>query len=404
MTFLRFNIIVFCIALALRLGLLFGHHDSYKAEQVDSMDYKQIATNLINGKGFISGDGLPTNKRPPVYIVFIASFYKYLGTNDAYIKFFQCVLSAVSVLFLFMICADIFNKQTAILSAIIAACYPPLIIYSNIMLTETLFIFLILAECLMFIKALKQQDNKYLYYKGVLHGISTLCRSTLIFIPVFELAIIALSPGRKKLFKGFVIYLLISSSIISIWTIRNYRTFNVFMPVCAASGTLMWYLTQNNVWQNDLFVEPSMETAKKLYPEINGLKQNEYEPILAHKAMLYALNNPVDYLKKMLINEKQLWFLPVGKVLLENRSVKLASLYKGLFVIAVLLSFAGMIFSCVELGLTAMPVLMYILYIAIVHAPLMAIPRYRLPFEPFMIMFFSYFIVRLINRGSESKA
>ncbi|OGS23972.1 MAG: hypothetical protein A2314_05045 [Elusimicrobia bacterium RIFOXYB2_FULL_50_12] len=389
--------LLFCVALALRLGLLAAYHKTYKTEMQDARDFSAVAVSVLSGKGFAGLSGEPTFTRPPVYPLFLAAIYSVAGmSNDTAVKFVQCIVSALSVLLLGAIAALIFGPTVGVTAGFFAALYPPLIIYSNIKLSETLFTFLLLLECLLIIKALHSKGLRWLIYAGLVHGAANLCRSTNLLFPFFLAALFLLLRVEKKTWIGLGTYFLIGSAITSIWTVRNYRVFNTLLPVNVGAGHVMWLTIQDNIWQGDKLIEPDTGKIHEDYPETAGMPRYKWEKVVTRKIMEYALSNPVEYAGKLLVNNYRFWSIPVGKVLTAEKSAAAARLVQLMHIFFLGLFFAGVYLARKNMA-AASPALVFILYSVITQVPVIALPRYRLPMEPFMLLFAAYAAAEFVS-------
>ena len=386
---------ILVLALVLRVGLLIGYHKNYKTELLDARDFSAVAVNVLSGKGFMGLSGEPTFTRPPVYPLFLAAIYSVAGlNNDTAVKFAQCILSALSVLLLSAIAARIFGPAVGVTAGFFAALYPPLIIYSNIKLSETLFTFLLLLECLFIINALRSKGMRWLVYAGLVHGAANLCRSTNLLFPFFLAALFLLLRVEKKTWAGLAVYFIIGSAITSIWTVRNYRVFNTLLPVNVGAGHVMWLTIQDNAWQGDRLIEPDTAKIHEDYPETAGMPRYMWEKVVTGKIMEYALSHPAAYAKKLLANQYRFWAIPVGKVLTAEKSATAATLVQIMHTVFLGLFFAG-VYLARKNPAAASPALVFIIYSVITQAPVIALPRYRLPVEPFMLLFAAYAAVNL---------
>jgi 4-amino-4-deoxy-L-arabinose transferase-like glycosyltransferase len=383
---------VVALAFFLRLGLLLAFKGTGVAEQMDALDYRTIAVNLLNGQGFVGLSGGPTESRPPVYPLFLAAVYGVFGPGDFWVKLLQCVIDSMSVLGIYYIARQTLGERTALWSGLLAAVYPPMILYSNLRLTETIFTFLLIAEVIFLLQAFRTQRIAIFACAGTVHGIATLCRSTVLYFPFFLLVLMLLFKERRRLLKGFAVYAVVGCSIISIWTVRNYAVFREFMPVNVGGGHLLWFALQKDAWQGDRLVELS---PLREYPELEGVPRVVWDKIVAKRVVAYALHNPVRYSLSMVRNEGMFWYLPLGKVMLAQRSVRLAQGYQWLHFMFLAGAALGLALIPRARYPAAAPVLLMLGYAAVMHSFVLSVPRYRLPFDFVIIVLFAQGVASL---------
>jgi len=379
----RVIVLLFSIAFMARLGLLVSFKGTGVAEQMDAKDYHAVASSIIAGRGFVNASGQPTETRPPAYPLFLAGIYAVAGNNDFIVKLAQCLLDSFSVLGIYLIACYTLGKRVAFGAGVMAAVYPPMILYSNLRLSETLFTFLLVVEILLLIRWVATKESSYAIAAGVSHGAAVLCRSTVMFFPFFLLVLVLALKERKTLLKGFVFYVIISSCIVSLWTIRNYVVFREFVPVNRGGGYLMWFALQKDAWQGDKLVELS---PVREYPDLEHLPMVAWDNILAKRVMQFAFHNPASYMRSMARNEAWFWYLPVGKVLLNERSHLLATLYQAAHLFFLLGAVLGLVWLPRGSYYALSPLLLLLFYAGAMHSIVLPVPRYRLPFDFMLIL------------------
>ena len=388
--------IVFVAALILRLGVLLGYKGIAQTyERYDAKAYEGIADNLMQGKGFMDDHGAPISVQPPLYPVFMAGVYSVTGHSEFALRLLQCLIGSGSAVLLMLIAGLMFSPAVAVVSGVLVAAYPPFILYSNMKMTECLFMFLFLLECYYLTRAFKERRGKDVAYAGVLHGISVLVRAATLVFPLFLLPAILFVRRSKGMVKGFVLYVAISSAIISVWTVRNYYALNEFLVVSAGSGSLLWYAVQDDVWHGDEIVVPD---PMREYPELKDLPYVKQESAIRERVIKHALADPVWYMGKMAKNFFRLWTLPSGKVMLAKVSPAMASLYQAAYYVLLAITFCGLFYVSGSNFAAALPSFMYLLYASVMHSVVIAATRYRLPYDQLFLMFSAGGLVFLYGR------
>ncbi len=394
----RAGLYVFLAALALRLGLLFGAPSIPEAyERFDARAYEAVAVNLMRGNGFIEAPGRPTDGRPPVYPLFLAAVYSVTGHSEFAVRLLQCFIDSGSAVLLMTLTGLIFPPAAALGAGLLAAAYPPFILYSNVRLTECLFMFLFLWECLLLTRAFREGDNRRFALAGILHGLAVLVRAPTLLFPLFLLPVVLLKRFRGLL-KGFVLYAAIGAALVSVWTVRNYYAHGGFLAVNTGSGWLMWYAIQDDAWDGDRIRELS---PLREYPELAGLPRHEMESIVGRKVMKYALTHPVDYSLKLARNFRRLWTLPIGKVMISDISPLYGALYQAAHYLLLAAALCGSFMVTRSNIVPLLPALLYLAYVSLMHSVILGTPRYRLPYDHFLLMFCAAGLVFL--RGAAVK-
>ncbi len=122
----------------------------------------------------------------PLYPFFLGGVYKLFHGSLLAAKLVQVLLGLVTVYFVYRIAEKISDQKTAILSALVAACYGPLIFHEGILIPEALGIPLYATTFFMAIKFLRCPTKKMGVQLGILFGLSMLTKAgILLFVLIF---------------------------------------------------------------------------------------------------------------------------------------------------------------------------------------------------------------------------
>ncbi|MFQ5911597.1 MAG: ArnT family glycosyltransferase [Nitrospinota bacterium] len=136
---------VLSLALALRLWVAVAGGNAPPVS--DGVEYDGYAVNLLSGKGYqlIHEGTLRRSDRLPLYPLLLAGFYSVFGRWFAPVRIFQALLGALTVWLLFRWGNRILARPVALLGGLLAAVYPAFLWYygPGFILTETVFIFTI---------------------------------------------------------------------------------------------------------------------------------------------------------------------------------------------------------------------------------------------------------------------
>ncbi len=133
---------LFCLSFIIRLIFLnLFLADNPCQLMYDSAHYHNPAVSLVQGKGFAVGDK-PYFYRLPGYPLFLASCYKVFGLDVRSTLMVQLLLASLIPLLIFFLAQALFPKKTLIawLAASCAVIHPGLLIFSGLVMTETLFV------------------------------------------------------------------------------------------------------------------------------------------------------------------------------------------------------------------------------------------------------------------------
>ncbi|MCB9493210.1 MAG: hypothetical protein H6679_02965 [Epsilonproteobacteria bacterium] len=159
-----FLVILFLMSFALRAVVFhcyLAHDNNYW--QVDSRTYDRIAQSIAQGKGYAEADGTPHFYRVPVYPAFLALWYKIFGHDHIKALWPQVLLASFIPLLIFTLSLILFSKQLLLAQCVgvFAALHIGLVLYAGFMMTETLFILLLLLFLIFFCSSFKLFFCKY---------------------------------------------------------------------------------------------------------------------------------------------------------------------------------------------------------------------------------------------------
>ncbi len=295
-------------------------------------------------------------------------------------------LSVLTVWLVYALSVELFaDRRAAILAAIAAAIYPPLIFFAVVGLSETLFITLILAAFLCWYRA-------HFTFAAIFAVLAILTR------PIFDLAapalvvFFALVVHRNTLgqtARHLLVYAITYCALMSAWWFHNYRSYGQFVRLTPGFGTVLYA-------GNNPLNKSGGGNAGVDYD--TGGFQNFTNPIerdraLREAAIAYILDHPKRFFELAGLKFIRMWRLWPAHEGYSNLSTVLISIVA--FVPVLLLSALGLFYSRRELRRLS-PILLFGLGYTAVHMVLIGTIRYRLPLEPFLLIFAGLAASRLI--------
>src|SRR5205085_1316245 len=170
---------------------------------VDEQQYRQIAINILNGFGFGWGPGQLTSIRPPLYPGLLAAVWAVAGSvNLQVVRMLQIVMALATTGIVYQLGARVFSASTGRYAAAVCWLYPSLVFFNFLMLTETLFTFLLLGFVLTAVMVVQWPRALTAFACGLSLGLATLTRSLLWPVPIILCPLLALlirAPLRQRL-------------------------------------------------------------------------------------------------------------------------------------------------------------------------------------------------------------
>ena len=390
-----FALIIFLVALALRLGYALPQPETYWDE--DEIVYLTIARN------FVAGDGLILSQYrkaafPPLYPLFLVGLIQTGFSIFPVVRVVQSILGAVSCLLLMGIARMVFREgdksiifDVGVISAGLMAVYPILIFYSARLMTETLVIFLILGSVFSLLKSLQSPHRfRWLSFGGALLGLGILCRPKLLPLTgLFIIWVFIVRTDNRRPIKSLLAFVIPLILVVLPWEVRNYQIFGQVIPVTSAGGANLYMANNTSSTGGTIGYRELMKTG--------GFHLGEKEDELAYnryyrdKSISFIKNNPAQFIR--LAFRRLLWFYHLDYHY--QGSKILVILFHLMLVLAVI----GAWFSrrywrkTILLG-------MVILNYTVIHMLFLPDGRYRLPMIPFLLAFAAIPIFEVVRHCS----
>lgn len=227
---------IFIIALVIRLLYLvyIGNGEAFalnSIESPDSVNYLSAAETIRNDSNFNTTGVIIFG---PGYPAFLALMEYIFGHDIIILLIAQSLISAGTSLLLTILTYALFDRKVlALATGLLNAVSPAAIKLSALLLSETIFVFFLLAGLLFFIKAIKENRLSYHLFSGLALLYAAYCRSILQYFPilmVLQLYFIRAYPETKSrrsimtaLFGPMAAIMIILVGVTG-WTIHNQKT------------------------------------------------------------------------------------------------------------------------------------------------------------------------------------
>jgi 4-amino-4-deoxy-L-arabinose transferase-like glycosyltransferase len=211
---------------------------------LDPADFSGTGLSIAQGHGYPSSNrapgGGPSAFRPPGYPLFLASVYAIAGRETPGIaRVVQALLGTVAVGLIGLIAARIWGRRVGMLALGIAACAPPLVVMSTTLVSEALFVPLVLAATATAIEVGRsKRPVAWAIATGVLIGAAELTRTNAVVL-LIPLAFAVWSARRGRSLRALALpATVVAAAALTVapWTIRNYVVLHSFVPVSTEVG------------------------------------------------------------------------------------------------------------------------------------------------------------------------
>ena len=330
-------------------------------------------------------------------------------------RLIHAVLGTLTVYLVYLLAKILRNRKTALCAAAMAACYPPFILFSVVILSETLFSVFLLLQLLVTLKiiqlckaepTIKQRWRLtfLIFISGILWGLATLTRASwllsgLLIIPLLFsiwLKKHKSEPGdsrRLPILTPFIILLAFCLTMMP-WWVRNWKITGSFVPTTLWVGASLYDgLNPEATGASDMTF---MTNTKR-----NELTETELDHHFQTQALEFALNNPTRVIDLMRIKLARFWNFQPNTAMFNHFFVN------GIFSIAylsvVVLGLIG-IWKHREHRYTLFLLLLPLAYFCLLHLVFVSSLRYRLPgMYPWMVLAASAMVPGRVSRWDQTR-
>lgn len=427
---LRFILaLAFALRLSVFLAALWYAKDYSVFYSKDTATYLQPAAELLV-TGTFSTNGMPEIMRTPGYPLLLTIGLK-LGQVEFITILLQILLSCLTCYLVYAIARRVFESDPAgICAAFLFSIEPLSILYSCLLLSDTLFVFLLVLALERLIRAYQQgQFSNWLFAALTLAG-AVYTRPVGYFLPIGLAAVLgtwAIAKKDRKLLLATAVFCLITMSVLGIWQVRNKVAANYAGFSTTSEIVLYFYhagaviaqqqgrpfyevVEQLGYYDSDLYLRKHPEQQdwssgeRYAYLRREGVKTllqtpGLYTQIYA-RGILVMLLDPgvVEYLKLFqqyrksdrLLNvmAKQGMLAAIERVVAENPSLILLGGGLGLLLLGFYsLSLNGLRRISLRANLPLMLLLGTCFYFIAVSGGIIAVSRFRAPLMPFISIF-----------------
>ena len=401
-------ILLFCTAAVLRIAyiLTYGIWNGG-----DTPDYIEIAKNLVfnHAFAFTNPDGslIYTASRSFTYPALIALLWSGDEPPINLVVTIQVILGSLTVVIIYLIARKNFNRCISFVSALLFALLPIAIKYTGVILTETLFTFLLVAACYLW-------GNQKSRAAGILFGLAFLTRP-IVFPFLLLLPLISYLPSFKDTRRSLFTITVISVLVALPWMARNSLLFG--QPTLTLSsgygsillqGTIETPLYGDHIWPW-LFKLPVMQN-------VDGLNEVEQDRRKIKIAVNRIAENPFGWLKVRAKQYPRLFFESGDSLLGGLRLPPISQAVKEsdflvIFIKVGFVALCAFLFLMFFFGFAGFikryPQLIHIyllpMFFMLIHLPMWTESRYLLPVIPFVYIVAVYGFVILKDYFNHSR-
>jgi hypothetical protein len=304
-------------------------------------------------------------------------------------KLADLALSLISVWLVYAITLRIYRDETiALIAGLFCAIWPHFAFFAAAGLTETLFITLVLAAFLCC------YERRYAV-ASVFLVLAILTRPAIDFLAPIVIALFSIAIHRESLWaaaKRVATYFIIYVALMAPWWVHNYARYGEFVRLNLGGGMVLY--TGNNplntsgggITEKDVELHPFKKFADPV----------QRDRAFKSAAVKFIMDDPGHFVAMMPVKFARLWRPWPYTDEYHNPLVVLVSVISA--VPAFVLALAGLALTLRSHFLRLLPCLAYVAYLTLVHVVTFGSVRYRVPIEPFVLIFAAAGFVELLRR------
>lgn len=379
----------------------------------DTRHFDSAARLLLAGEGF--GEKY---SRSPLYPVFIAAIYWLFGHSFLAVRVVEALLSVLLVRLIYLIARKAFNDNIAVLAAMLAAFFPHFIILTGLLYSTNLFTMFLASSLFFMLKSENDKTHRSLVLSSLCAGLATLTIPCMFFILPLWLLWLVLSRRRSLKFNlvKMSLFSLIIIALLTPWTIRNYHKYGRLTLVRPLTHTSFPNLANLDA-QRERIKNGFAETTDYLKKYPRGSEADKISRILGN-----YVKHPIHAGQYMLGELKHFWalypdrldtpsFAYQAKVSAEDtRYVSVPNgLWKMVPIVSIFIMAPVFLFAVIGV-VTSYPwdrekilLLLTIIGMSCGYSLVYAEVRYRIPIEPYVLMFTAAGLVRCCGLSQYAK-
>ena len=301
------------LALLLGLGLRAGWSFVSPYRNAEVWSEVRNETDLINvhaidvshGLGIVNEDGMPSGRRPPGAIFFLAFFYKIFGVHPWVPFVLNQILTVLTLYLLYRITQHLNSPGVTSLSLLLFALNPPGVICSNIVMDEHWAMPLWFWGIDLFLRTWKDFTWRKTFFLGIVFGLASFVRPESSVMP-YVAGAAGIFHNKKKLpwlaKTAFLTFIVLAVNFP--WAVRNYLAWRKPIYYSATGGFL--YATLNPLARGNWSGIPGKETPFYSEELARAKDEGEVHAIGVKLAAQWVKKNPSDFV--LLSLQKALFF------------------------------------------------------------------------------------------------
>jgi len=303
-----------CLGLGLRLIVLLVYLAAHGGRG-EIWEYEAIAKNLLAGKGFTYEFNGTTYQSyaVPVFPLVCALLHVVGGDGLGLYYVFHLAVSAGIMVLTYAIATSFFGERVGLLSALLVAVEPGLVIYQSYKVdVMALAGALLLLGMLLFRRLTDSLDGRWAVALGVVLGVGILTRPDLVALGGLLLLWLARDRWRAgHILRVSAIAIVVAMLIVMPWSIRNYRVHGQVVLLTTVTGEWFWRGNNPNATGTSLTEDgrSQLEAAPAGFRErLFAASELQQNALLTEEAVRFIKADPAGFLTRAAKRAYYFWW------------------------------------------------------------------------------------------------
>jgi 4-amino-4-deoxy-L-arabinose transferase-like glycosyltransferase len=231
------HVVLFSVALALRVAWVLAVRRTGFAFN-DAIMYHTTAIGLTRGEGYTPLTGGPTARWPPGYSTVLGGVYSVFGIEPTAGELLNALIGAMTVVLLMLAVERAVDRRTAIVAGAILAVLPGPIMWTDVLVAETLYTAIFVAALLVLVHA--RPTWRWTAAIGLVIGLGALVRGEALTWVLLPCALWWSVLPRRALVARLALVVAVAAVVLTPWTIRNAVVMGAFVPVATNASQTLW--------------------------------------------------------------------------------------------------------------------------------------------------------------------
>ena len=288
------------LALAVRVAAVLATPDYQLVD--DPADYGRHARSIADGDGYpdttVAPAGGPTALRPPVYPHLLGAAFWLFGDSLTAARLGQAVLGTVTVGLIGLVARQLWDRRVGLTALGLAALYPPLVIWSTAVISEVVFLPLVLASVAAALEWRRERQPRWLVVSGVAAGLAILARANgaVLLLPLAAAAWTVRPRWSPASLSRPAALLAAAVLTVAPWTVRNAVVMDAFVPVSTQAGFALSGIYNDTTRRASLY--PGAFRPPALDPEVAAILGRDLDEAALERELRaferrYAFDHPL---------------------------------------------------------------------------------------------------------------